>query len=108
MAWWVKVPWLYPPLDIVHCLYVATLYVKSKEVKRRGIMGFGRKTPFVESGGLFDKMKFVTFNKARVLVGNVCNRQERNVFNVKCPKHSRNKGRRRENFVPIKREKGLA
>ena len=56
-------------------------------------MGFGKKTPFLESGGIFDKEKFATVKKARVLTGNIRNRQERKVFNVKRPKPSRNKGR---------------
>ena len=54
-------------------------YVKSKGGKRRGIIGFGRKTPFVESGEIFDEETFVTVNKARFLTGNIHNRQERNV-----------------------------
>ena len=56
-------------------------------------MGFGRKTPFVESEEIFDKENFVTVNKVRVLMENICNRQERKGFNVKRPKMSRNRRR---------------
>ena len=40
--------------------------LKVKIGKRRGIIGFGGKTLFVESGGLFDEEIFVTIKKARV------------------------------------------
>ena len=72
---------------------LAPLYVKSKEERRRRIMGFGQKIPFFESGGIFDKEKSVTVEKTRILTGNICNCQERKGFNVKRPKPSRNKVR---------------
>ena len=56
-------------------------------------MGFGKKMPFVESGGIFDKETFVTVKKARVLMVNIRNFQEGKGFNVKRPKPSINKGR---------------
>ena len=56
-------------------------------------MGFGKKTPCLESGGIFDKEKFVTVKKARFLTGNICNCLERKGLNVKRPKPSRKKGR---------------
>ena len=66
-----------------------------------------KKTPLVESGEIFDKETFVTVEKARILTENICNSQEGKGFNVKRPKLSRNKGRRRETFIPIKKEKVL-
>ena len=49
--------------------------------------------PLVESGGLFNEEKTVIVEKARVLTGKIRNRQERNGFNVKRPKPSRDKVR---------------
>ena len=42
------------------------LYVKNKEVKIRGIIGFGEEIPLVESEGIFDEETLVTSKKARV------------------------------------------
>ena len=51
-----------PPQSYKICI---SLYVKSKEGKRRGIIGLGKKTPAVESGGLFEEETFATVEKSR-------------------------------------------
>ena len=52
---------------VTNTLLIA-LCIKGKEGKRRRIMGFGKKMPFVESGGIFDERKFVTVEKSRIFM----------------------------------------
>ena len=52
-----------------------------------------KKTPFVQSGEIFDKEKFVTIEKARVLTGNISLLSTKLGFYVKYLKLSINKGR---------------
>ena len=64
---------------------VPYLYVNIKEGNRGGIIEFGRKMAFVESGAFLQETS-VAVNKARALKVNILDCQERKGFNVKRPK----------------------